>query len=421
MANQAPSRQFLPRHAETAVREALADTRVVVITGPRQAGKSTLARLVLAGDSQAKQLTLDDQLTLNAARSDPVGFVRHPGTMLVDEVQRAPELFLAIKAAVDRQNRPGQFLLTGSAQALSVPNLADALVGRMELVTLWPLSQGELNARKERFIHQLAEGNFSSNSSALTRSDYLDLAVAGGYPEAVLRPSRRARSRWFDSYLATMVGREVKNLVEIERLSELPRILRLLAARAATILNLQDLSNDAQIPSTTLRRYLALLETTFMIQRIPGWATSRTTRVLKAPKLVMVDSGLAAHLTDVGPGSFDRPGANPGPVLENFVLMELRKQLGWSDVRADLRHFRTKEGVEVDAVVEFADGRVAGVEVKSGATVRADDFKGLRLLATKAGPMFTCGVVLHSGSDAASFGEKLWALPISHLWQPPDR
>lgn len=415
-AKRSDRKKLLPRHAAEEVKRALGDTRVVFINGGRQVGKSTLAQQVLKNDRHARILTLDDEPLLAAARDDPVSFLRHDGTLLIDEVQRAPDLFLAIKAAVDRNPNPGQFLLTGSAQVLGLPRLSDSLVGRMEIVELWPFSQGEMNRHTERFIDKVLGGEALDATGSLDKRGYLEIAVRGGFPEAVARTPDR-RSRWFESYIQTLIQRDIKDLAKIERLGELPRIVRLVAARTAGVLNVDSLARDSRVPPSTLRRYLTLLETAFLVHQIPAWSNNKTTRVVRAPKIFFTDSGLAAHLLGATAVGLAGPGGNAGQILENFVVMELRRQLGWSNERATIQHMRTKEHAEVDAVIESADGRVAGVEVKAAATVRSSDFSGLRYLANKAGERFVAGVVLYTGSEPLSFGNKLRAAPLSVLWE----
>lgn len=409
-------RGLLPRHAAAEVKRALTDTRVVMINGARQVGKSTLAEQVLRGNRRARLLTLDDEPVLAAARADPVSFVRHDGTLLIDEVQRVPDLFLSIKAAVDRDTRPGRFLLTGSAQILALPRLSDSLAGRMEIIELWPFSQGELRRHRERFIDELLAGGHGLRmTGSLDKREYLEVAVAGGYPEAVARrPDRRAR--WFESYMKTLIQRDIKDLAEIERLRDIPRILRLVAARTANVINIESLAAHSKVPPTTLRRYLTLLETAFLVHEVPAWSNNKTTRVIRSPKIFIIDSGLAAHLLGETAIALARPTGSAGQILETFVVMELRRQLGWSGERATLHHLRTKEHVEVDAVIEAADGRVAGVEVKAGASVSAADFAGLRYLANKAGSAFVAGVVLYTGAEPLSFGTDLYAVPVSAIW-----
>lgn len=412
-----PSGKLVPRHMTARIQDALKDTRVVVVTGARQAGKSTVARQVLARIPRAKAVTLDDEPMLAAAREDPISFISHDGTLLIDEVQRAPELFLAIKAAVDRANRPGQFLLTGSAQVLALPKLADALVGRMEIVELWPFSQGEIRKRRERFVDYLLAGEEdAATSESLAKRDYLEIAVTGGFPEAVSRSTSR-RARWFDSYISTLLQRDVKDLAAVERSADLRRLTRLVAARTATVLNVESMARDAGIPPSTMRRYLTLLETTYFAVTIPAWSNNKTSRVVRSPKLVVVDSGLAAHLLGETASRLAEPTGNAGQILETFVIQEVTRQAGWSKLSAGVYHLRTKEHLEVDIVLETPDGRVAGIETKATATVRASDFAGLRYLAAKAGNRFVGGVVLYAGTEPLSFGGGLRALPISALWK----
>jgi uncharacterized protein len=409
--------QLIPRHVGEEVKRALGDTRVVLINGARQAGKSTLARQVLEGDRGAQLLTLDDEPMLTAARTDPVSFVQHEGTLLIDEVQRAPDLFLAIKAAVDRSRRPGQFLLTGSAQVLALPRLSDSLAGRMQIVELWPFSQGEMNRRRERFIDELLAGGEKLRvKGTLGKRDYLEIATAGGFPEVVARSPDR-RSSWFEAYIQTLVNRDIKGLSEIERLGDLPKILRLVAARTANVVNVESLARSSDVPPATLRRYLTLLETAFITHQIPSWSNNKTTRVARSPKIFITDSGLAAHLLGATAAGLARPTGNAGQILETFVVMELKRQIGWSNERASLHHFRTKEHVEVDAVIETPDGRIACVEVKAAASINSSDFAGLRYLAAKAAGSFVAGVLLYTGTEPLSFGNNLFAIPISALWE----
>jgi hypothetical protein len=262
----------------------------------------------------------------------------------------------------------------------------------------------------------LAGGEGLRIPGTLTKLDYLERAARGGYPEVITRKTNR-RTRWFESYITTIIHREIRNLSEIERIADLPRVLRLVAARTAGTMNIDALGRDTKVPSTTLRRYLALLQTAFLIHYVPAWSNNKTARASRSPKLFVVDSGLAVHLLGASPSGLAQPAGNAGQVLETFVAMELRRQLGWSRERATLHHLRTKEGLEVDAIIEAADGRVAGVEVKAAATVRSSDFAGLRYLANKAGDQFVCGVVLYAGQEPLSFGKNLFAAPISALWE----
>lgn len=407
---------LIPRKALPIVVTALTDTRVVTVNGARQAGKSTLTRLAASGARDPLFRLLDDPTTLRAARDDPVDFVEHDGLLVVDEVQLAPELFRAIKLAVDADPRPGRFLLTGSARILALRDLPDALPGRMETVELWPFSQGEIDAAPDRFVDAaFARGPALTHVSTLRRRDYLERVVRGGYPEAVRRTPRR-RAAFFESYLTTLIERDVTELALIERRGELRRLLALLAGRSGGLLVPSTLSTQSGVPRTTLGRYLELLSAVFLVKQVPAWTPGATGRAISTPKLAYVDSGIACHLLGQDTTRLAEPGGAAGPMVENFVLSELARQVTWNDERVGLFHYRTRDGVEVDAVLEAADGRVVGIEVKAGATVHGEDLAGLRHLAARLGPRFIAGYVLYTGQQTQSFGDRLRAVPLDVLW-----
>lgn len=409
--------KLIPRHSAAMIRAAMADTPVVVVNGPRQAGKSTLVgELNLPG--RVELVSLDDESVREFARLDPRGFVdRALDTLVIDEVQLEPRLFRAIKASVDRDRRPGRFLLTGSARLLSAPDMADSLVGRVETIDLWPLSQGELVGAVDRFVDQVfAPPGPLLRSGTLTRGDYIDLAIRGGFPEAIARTPGRRRA-WFEAYGTTIVQRAVLALSEIDRLAEIPRLVRLCAARSSQELNVSAISRDIGIPAKTIDGYLALLTHAFIIKPIPAWSTNLSAKVVRRPKLHLVDSGLAAHLLGMTAAAAHVPSSPLGPLLETFAAMELVRQLSWSLERPTLWHFRDRNGQEVDLVLEHPDGRIVGVEVKASSTVGARDFRGLRYLQDRLGDQFAFGVVLYTAPEALSFGSRLAALPLSALWE----
>lgn len=406
-----------PRHAESAVAEALSDTRVVLINGARQSGKSTLVRVVAKGRS-AEWRTLDNPVVRQAALTDPAGFVDFPGPMVIDEIQRAPELLLSIKEQVDADPRPGRYLLTGSARVLGLRALPDTLPGRVETIELWPFSQGEIDGTPDRFIDALfTHGPDLRHTSTLTRADYADRVVRGGFPEAVARATPRRRERFFDSYVSDLIARDVTQLSEIERVPEMRTLIRLLAARSGNLLVPATLASVAGVPLTTVNRYLALLEEVFLTKRVPAWSRNLSNRATSIPKLAFVDSGVAANLIGADTRTLIRPEGPFGPLLEGFVLMELSRQLTWSEERADLYHYRTKDQVEVDAILETRQGKVAALEIKASSTVRPDDFRGLHHVADRVGDDFIAGVVLYTGTQTLPFGDRMRAVPISALWQ----
>lgn len=380
-------------------------------------GKSTLVDALPYGGS-VEIVTLDDAATREAARVDPRAFVQRPvDTLVIDEAQLEPSLFRAIKAEVDRDRRPGRFLLTGSSRLLAAPDMASSLVGRVETIELWPFAQSELARTKGRFVEQLFdEPRHLLRAGKLARDELIARVCAGGFPEAVRRTPARRRA-WFDAYVTTSVQQVVRELADLERLAELPRLLRLCAARTGTELNASDVASDFGIPVRTIGGYLAHLATAFFIQLVPAWSTNLSAKVIRRPKLVLVDTGLAAHLIGATPATLDRDRAAFGPLLETFVGMELRKLATWADVPPQLYHFRDRSGVEVDFVLEHPDGRVAGIEVKATSTPRHDDFRGLRFLAERLGERFAYGVVLNTAPEATPFGPKLAALPVDVLWR----
>lgn len=410
---------MIQRNVSPQLRAALADTPVVLLNGARQTGKSTLAR-ALAPDAfpggPAEYRTLDDATVLAAATEDPDGYVRGlSGPVVLDEVQRSPDLFRAVKAEVDRDRRPGRFLLTGSADVMLLPVASESLAGRMEVVTLWPLSQGEVEGRDERFVDAVFADALPPTPAADGGSVWTRL-VRGGYPEAAERDDPERRERWFESYVTTILQRDVRDLARIEGLSEMPRLLALVAARTATLLNAAELSRSSGLPASTLKRYLTLLQATFLVRELPAWSTNRSKRLVKSPKLLVVDSGLAAHLT-----GFEAPGDGavdlPGFLLETFVVGELAKQAGWNRRRVSLHHYRTQRGREVDVVLEDRAGRVVGVEVKASGSVSGRDFRGLESLRDERPGGFQRGVVLYTGSEVVPFGDGLVAVPMSALWE----
>ncbi|WP_322768260.1 ATP-binding protein [Frankia sp. Cr1] len=405
---------YVPRRAVDLITEALADTRVVVVNGARQVGKSTLAEVVLRARADGVARFLDDPATRAAATEDPVRFIRHDGLMLIDEVQRVPDLWLAIKNLVDRDPRPGRFLLTGSARLLALHGLPDALPGRSETVELWPLSQGEIDDAPDGFVDAaFALGaDLRSGSSVLKRKDYLARMTRGGYPEAWRRENPRRRQRFFEGYVSDLLSRDVRQVADIEKSGEMRRLLSLLATQTGGLLNISRIAGELGLSAPTARSYINILETVYLVRLVPAWSTNLTTRAVATPKAIFVDTGLANYLA-TSP-STDGP---VGGLLENFVLSELARQLTWSQTSARLYHYRDRDQYEVDGVLEDNVGRVIGIEVKAAETVRAEDFRGLKLLQRRLGARFHAGFVFYCGAESLSFGAGLVCLPISALWE----
>jgi predicted AAA+ superfamily ATPase len=400
---------------------ALSDTPAVMLVGPRQAGKSTLVQGLADGPHPARYLSLDDLRTLDAARRDPIGLIEGAdGPLVIDEIQRAPELLLPIKVAIDRDRRPGRFILTGSAQVMLLPTVSESLAGRIEVHTLWPFSQAEIEGVSGRIVELLlGESSRPVPTATLagTRKSLIERIVRGGFPEALERRADDRREQWFASYVTTIVQRDLREEANIERLAEIPAVLASLASRVRAPLNKTDVSGSVGIPRTSLDRYLTLLEHVFLTRRLPAWHTNRIKQIAKAPKLLISDSALLTHLLRTDRKRLAEDNALLGVVLECFVGMELTKQLSTSRTRATLLHMRTASGAEVDFVLEAADGRLAAVEVKSSATVRGEDFKHLTMMRDRIGhERFVRGVVLYAGGERLPFGERLEAWPVSTLW-----
>ena len=411
---------LIPRHLRPRVEAALADTRVVMVAGARQVGKSTLVG-ELARERRAVVRTLDDHGTRELARADPRGFIAGlgDGLVVIDEVQRAPDTLLAIKMEVDRDPRPGRFLLTGSANILTLPAIADALTGRIELTTLWPLSQAEVERTQANLVDALFAGRPPQVSGApVGRAAWVVRAVAGGYPEArVRRPHRRAA--WFESYLATTLARDLADIEAIRKAQEMPRLLRLLATQAANIVHWGALAPRIGLDAKTVRAYSRLLETMFLVGFLPGWRPGLGAREVQAPKVYISDSGLLAHLLGVDESRAASDVQVTGKLFENFVAMEVTRALASSDVPATAYHYRDpdrRRGGEVDLVLEDRGGALVAIEAKAAASVSASDFAGLVRLRDRRGSQLEAGVVVYAGEQTLPFGDRLWALPVAAIW-----
>ncbi len=362
--------------------------------------------------------SFDDDVALAAAQADPVGFVIDlPEKSILDEIQRAPGLFTAIKTAVDRRRTPGRFILTGSANVLLLPRLADSLAGRMEIVRLHPLAQTELAGRAVHFLDTLFTGKFKTRTYERLGAGLAERVVAGGYPAALARATPRRRTAWYRDYIETLVQRDVRDLTRISALDTLTRLLTLAAGQTARLLNVSDLAGPFQLSRPTIRDYITLLERVFLLEPLSPWYSNRLSRLIKTPKLHLGDSGVACALLGLDAAALARDRSTLGQLLETFVYQELRRQASWHETSITFHHFRDKDGVEADIVLERGARELAGIEVKARATVTSADFRGLRKLKEAAGTKFAAGVVLYDGEASASFGEGFYAVPIRLLWE----
>lgn len=394
--------------------EALSDTPVVLLAGPRQAGKTTLARQV--AEQGMRYLTLDDAVTLLSAREDPVGLIRSLDRAVIDEIQRAPQLLLAIKKSVDEDRRPGRFLLTGSAHLMALPTVADSLAGRMETLQLMPLSQSEIEGHAANWIDGVFSGELLQAQHPAVGDGLVDRVLRGGYPEAVARPTARRRLTWARQYVEALIQRDVRDVATIEKLDQLPRFLRGLAQMAGQMCNYTLLGAQVGLDGKTAARYVGVFEQMYLLRRIDVWARNRLNRVVKTPKLQFIDSGLLASLQDLGAGEVQKERVRLGPVLESFVYGELLKHSTTAEADYRLLYYRDADKVEVDVVIENAAGQLVGVEVKAAATIREADLRGLKKLASVAGDQFQMGVILYDGTETVPLGDGFWAAPLSSLW-----
>jgi len=441
---------FYPRPAERRLVEALEDSPVVLIHGPRQCGKTTLARITCAPDYPGRSgsspawppawqssrqdrnrdyryFSFDDPVTREGARADPMGFVADlPDRVILDEVQRVPELFEAIKISVDRQRTPGRFLLTGSTNVFLVPQLSDSLAGRMQIVPLHPLTQYELADRSEPshpgeadFLNVLFGDGFPVFQCDRLGNRLVEKIVAGGYPAALARPTPRRLANWYRDYVEALVQRDVRDMTQVRSLDVLPRLLRAAATQTAQLFNLSSLASPFELSRPSIGDYVTLLERLFLLEQLYAWHGNRLKRLVKSPKLHFTDTGLAAALLGTDARALAADRTLLGHFLETFVYQELRRQASWHDTPTEFFHFRDKDGIESDIVIEQASGAVAGVEVKAAATVNSTDFRGLRKLEKIVGKRFVRGIVLYDGETGVPFGDRYHAVPISRLWRKP--
>ena len=443
-----------PRYIESRLAEALEDSPIVLIHGPRQSGKTTLAQFACApanlywGDESPaldglplrtlgtrnrdyEYISFDDDNLLAGAREDPVGFVADlPERVILDEAQRAPEIFTALKLTVDRNRTPGRFVLTGSSNILLLPTLADSLAGRMETVHLHPLSQDEIEAglswtgspaptfdTRSGFLDALFGGRFEIRRSERLGTSLRERIVRGGFPPAIARATGPRRAAWYRNYADAHVQRDVRDLARIRGLETLPELLNAAAAQTASLYNLSDLAAPFQLSRQTIGEYVTLLERVFLIERLKPWHSNRLSRLVKTPKLHIGDTGLGCALLGLDEDGLASDRGSMGWMLETFVYQELRRQASWNPLPTSFFHYRDKDKVEVDIVLERGPRAVAGVEIKAAATIRNSDFRGLRKLSRLTGERFAAGILLYDGETTVNWGDGMYAIPIRRLWE----
>lgn len=420
---QQPVSRSLARRLEPVVRTLLTEEPVVAVHGARTVGKSTMVH-ALASSAERSVVDLDDPETREAVDASPAAFAAAEPPVFIDEYQHAPAILDAIKAELNRELRPGRFVLTGSTRYSSLPTAAQSLTGRLHVVTLWPLSQGEIDAVEEQFAERLLSDPATlvdSAVSATSREEYAERILRGGFPLAVARRAGASRNRWFDDYIELVLERDVAELSSIRQREKMPRLLARLGGQTGQVLNVARAAADVGIESSTAEHYVRLLEAAFVLHRLPAWGTTLRARAALKPKIHFVDSGVAGRMLRVTASrlSAAQPQAMTelGHLLETFCVGEVLKQVAWTQTPAQPGHWRTHDGDEVDLVLERDDGAVAAIEVKAGERAREADFRGLRKLREALGTRFLGGLVLHLGRHAYTQDERLHALPVDRLWR----
>ncbi len=416
------TQKIIPRQSEQYLAELIPHSPVVLIHGPRQSGKTTLAKLI--GDRLGySYYTFDNSKTLAAVQSDPTGFMNAlPNRVILDEIQLVPELFRLLKLSVDRQRRNGQFILTGSTNVLYLPGLMDALTGRMLIVRLHPLSQVEIEQTKSvPFLERLFTGDFRMSQFEPLGSNLADRIVAGGYPPALAIPVDSIRSSWYNSYVVSLVQNDISRQVKVHSPESLPSLLTVAASLSAQLFNVSSIAARLQMNRNTVRHYLALLERQFLIKRLPPWYSNRMKRMTKTPKIHLGDTGLACSLLNVDANDLLNDRNLLGQLVESFVFQELRRQVSSSGKPYKFYHFRDRDGVEADMIIELGGSKLAAIEIKAGASIISSDFKVLRKIKAAHEDRFTFGALLYDGELCASFGDGMFAVPIRMLWETDSK
>ncbi len=407
----------IQRHAAQPVLDAMTDTRIIALVGPRQSGKTTLSQLI-ADQHQLTYLTLDNSQTRRTALDDPTGLIRSSGDAVIDEIQRAPELILTLKQLVDHDNRPGQFLITGSVDLFRGTVSPDSLAGRVEAIELLPLSQAEMeNLPPSDFVERAFRNDFISWKDTGPTSDLLKRIVTGGYPEAVARSSPNRRQKWLKAYAHALSTRDIQDLSSVDKTDELSSLLEHAALASGQLLNYSSIASALGVNRSTVERWLVLLEQMFILRRVRAWHRNESRRLIKTPKLHFLDSGLLCALRNLSVEDIRTDRNRLGDVLESFVYSELLKMISLMSGTIRISHYRDKAQNEIDFVLEQA-GKLVGIEVKSTASLKPAHFNGLRQLREATGSAFVSGIILHDGDRIQRFDENLYGMPMDQLWSP---
>lgn len=407
-----------PRYVEEKLKATRQDTPIIFIAGPRQCGKTTLVKRLISGET-CTYVTLDDINQLKLAKNDPIQYIRGFGEkpVIIDEIQRAPELFLPIKQSVDEHRSPGRFLLTGSVNALTLPSVTDSLAGRLEFISLMPLAECEILNTPSTFLEKIFSGVLPQAQQTRIRERLIQKVLTGGFPEPLGREPGPRRTSWFNQYILSIIRKDLKNLGDIEHVNLMPRLIQMICNHAGRLINYTEISNSLGISRQTTAKYIQLLEQLFIFQELPAWHRNENKRLTKTPKAHLVDSGLLCALRRINEEKLRRDPLLLGNLLENYILCELRRLASWHDEPLYFSHYRDKDQVEVDIVLETMSGEVVGIEVKASATLGRNDFKGLERLKNAAKDQFRAGILLYDGDHANTVADNIFSAPIGSLWE----
>jgi len=405
------------RFSTEKIKTALTDTPVVFVMGPRQSGKTTLVKNII--DDSWEYINLDDQTQFEVARNDPVGFIRNlpaKKRIAIDEVQRLPEVFVSIKQAVDEDRIPGRFLLTGSANALLLPRLPDSLAGRMESVRLSPLSECEIQGNQPTFLSKLLSQEVPTSHDKRIRDHLIQRIVVGCFPEPLQRATEQRSRAWYQQYINSLIQSDILDLTHIDHPELITKLFRLTAFYAGKLSNLSEMGGKLGLSHVTIKKYMALLEQLFLVERLPAWHSNEYKRLIKTPKIHPTDTGIICAVRELNSKRLIQQPEIFGLLLESFVYNELRKQASWINKQLNFYHYRDKKKVEVDIIIEDSMGDCFAIEVKASATLTSKDFTGLERFKNIAGERFKLGILLYDGDHTTAFGDRLFAVPIGALW-----
>lgn len=405
------------RYCEKKVESALADTPVVIISGPRQSGKTTLAKQIQNHD--CIYITLDDITQYDAAKRDPIGFIRNLNTKrtIIDEIQRVPELFLAIKQSVDENRIPGRFLLTGSSNAMMLPKLSDSLAGRIEVINLLPLTTCEIDGVASTFFEKIFNGIAPTSRLTRIRKQLQNKILSGGFPEPLARKTQERRFVWFQQYINSIIQKDMRDLGKIEHIDVMPKLVRLLANQVGQLVNYTEIANKIGIARQTVSQYVSLLEQLYIFEHIPAWHKNENKRLVKTPKAHIVDTGLLCSLRRITNERILNDNQLFGHLLESYVINEIKRLATWQDDSIEYSYYRDKDKVEIDLILENYEGNFIAIEIKASATITSADFQGLRKFQNIVGKQFAMGIILYDGDHMTQHSDKLYSVPIGCLWE----